>query len=111
MSEHEAVRTALPHPPLKTGVKTSWHVDKASFHIDIQHLFQNLSLEIGLQTSHNIVFTSQQKATHTHTRTHTHTHKRTHPHTNTHTHRHTHTHTHTHTNKYTHTKTQTHTDV
>jgi len=35
-SEHEAVRSALPPPPPKTEVKTSWHVDKAFLHIDIQ---------------------------------------------------------------------------
>ena len=47
-----------------TQVKSSWHVDKPSLHIDIILLFQNLSLEIGLHPSHKLLCTSQQKATH-----------------------------------------------
>ena len=99
-SEHEAVCSPLPPPTPKAEVKPSWHVDKASLHTDIQLLFQNLSMEIGLQTSHKLVCTSQQKATHTHTHTQTYTHTPTHSHT------HTHTHKHTHTLKSTHTQTQ-----
>ena len=47
-----------------TQVKPSWHVDDDSLHIDIILLFQNWNLEIGLQTSHKLVCTSEQKATH-----------------------------------------------
>ena len=47
-----------------TKVKSSWLVDKASLHIDIILLFQNLNLEIGLQPSPKLVWTSHQKATH-----------------------------------------------
>jgi len=47
-----------------TKVKPSRHVDDDSLHIDIILLFQILSLEIGLQPSHKLVCTSQQKATH-----------------------------------------------
>jgi len=41
-----------------TQVMPSWHVDKASLHIDILLLFQNLSLEIGLQPTHKLVHSS-----------------------------------------------------
>ena len=47
-----------------TQVKPSWHVDDDSLHIDIILLFQNWNLEIGLQPSHKLVCTSQQKDTH-----------------------------------------------
>ena len=103
----------LHHPKQKyttTQVTPSWHVDKASLHIDIIHLFQNLNLEIGLQLTQKLVHSSHQNATHTCTCTHrhtqTHTHSHTHPHIHTPTHRHTHPHpqtlTHTHTHTHTH---------
>jgi len=84
-SENEAVRPALPPPPPKADVKHSWHVEKASLHIDIELSFHNLSLETGLRPSHKLVCTSQQKATHTHTHTCTHTHAHAHTYASTHT--------------------------
>ena len=103
-SEHKAVRSWPPnlHPPQQkyttTQVTPSLHVDKASLHIDIIPLFQNLSLEIGLQPTHKLVHSSQQnkptqkflqkatkKSTHSSLpHTHTYTHACTHIHTHTH---------------------------
>ena len=69
---HQNMKLFAQHPQLHpqkqkyttTQVKSSWHVDKASLHINIILLFENLSLATGLQTSHKLVCTSQQKATH-----------------------------------------------
>jgi len=102
----------LHHPKQKyttTQVTPSWHVDKASLHIDIIHLFQNLNLEIGLQLTQKLVHSSHQNATHTCTCTHRHTQTHTHTHTPTHTYTHPHIHTHTHTHKHSHTHIHTHT--
>ena len=69
---------STPTSTPEAEVKPSWHVDKASLHIDIQLLFQTLNLEIGPQPSHKLVCTSQQNDhTHAHARTPTHTHTHT----------------------------------
>ena len=98
------------HPPKQkcttTHVKTSWHVEKASLHIDIL-LF--LEIEPGNRTANFTQVSFYQPAkshTHTHTQTHTCTHTCTHAHMHTQMHTHTQMHARAHTRTHMHAHTQ-----
>jgi len=90
---HQNLKLWLSIPTCKprTRSQASWHVEKASLLIDIQHFLLNLSQERGLQ----VRWYQPAKDTHTHTQTHKNTHKNTHTHTHKHTQTRTHARTHT----------------